>query len=109
MKHLLDYAKTLRSKNAGAFLLTIDVVMKSRADFEEILSRGVLTPERIGPLYGLPPESVQVIPYPAATAIKLTFPRHLPSGEIGDSDVYGAQQHVPIMMLEIDDETSFQI
>jgi hypothetical protein len=103
MKRLLDYAKTLRSKNAGAFLLTIDVVMKSPEAFQEIVARNVLTPARIGALYGLSAESVAVIPYPAATAIKLTFPRHMPSGEIGDSDVYGAQQHVPIMMLEVDD------
>jgi hypothetical protein len=101
MRRLLDYAKTLRSKNAGAFLLTIDVVMKTPEAFREIVDRNVLTPERIGALYGLPPESVSIIPYPAATAIKITFPRYAPSGETGDSDVYGAQQHVPIMMLAV--------
>ena len=102
MKRLRDYAKTLRSKNAGAFLLTIDVVMKSKEAFEEIIACDVITPESVGQLYGLSANVVSVIPYPAATAIKITFPRHVPSGEIGDGDVYGAQQHVPIMMMVVD-------
>ena len=102
MARLLDYARTLRSKNAGAFLLTIDVVMKSPEAYQKIIDLGVLTPERVGKLYDLPTQTVSVIPYPQVHAIKVTMPRAHPSGDVSDSDVYGAQQHVPIMMMEVD-------
>ncbi|MFN2302104.1 MAG: DUF4387 family protein [Anaerolineales bacterium] len=26
----------------------------------------------------------------------------MPSGSVGDTDIYGAQQHIPLMLLEID-------
>jgi len=40
-------------------------------------------------------------PYPAALAFKGTIPRCVSSGDIGDSDVYGAQQHAPMLDVEI--------
>ena len=30
-----------------------------------------------------------------------TIRRLIPSGEIGDTDVYGAQQHAPLLVLEL--------
>ena len=45
--------------------------------------------------------AVSVIPYDAALAIKITLPRLHPSGDPLDNDVYGAQQHAPLLGLEI--------
>jgi hypothetical protein len=98
-----DLARTLRSKNAGAFALTLDVVMKDRAAYDRALQSPVLTPERIAAAYGVDSKDVLVEPYPQVLAVKVTMPRAIPSGDPGDSDVYGAQQHVPLMLLELDD------
>ena len=40
-------------------------------------------------------------PYPAGRAFKATLPRLVPAGEIGDTDVYGAQQHAPLLDIEL--------
>ena len=40
-------------------------------------------------------------PYPAGRAFKATLPRLVPAGEIGDTDVYGAQQHAPLLDIDI--------
>ena len=32
---------------------------------------------------------------------KATLPRLIPAGDIGDTDVYGAQQHAPLLDVEI--------
>jgi len=40
-------------------------------------------------------------PYPAALALKGTIPRRVSSGDVGDTDVYGAQQHAPMLDVEI--------
>jgi hypothetical protein len=102
MATLGSYAQTLRSKNAGAFLLTIDVIMKSEAAYQRVVQSPALTAERIAALYGVAAADVQIIPYPQVQAVKVTLPRAAPSGDIGDSDVYGAQQHVPLMLLDLD-------
>ena len=34
-------------------------------------------------------------------AIKIVIPRQIMSGDPGDRDVYGAQQHTPLLRLEI--------
>ena len=33
--------------------------------------------------------------------IKITYLRDVPSGTVGDRDVYGAQQHAPLMDIDI--------
>ena len=55
----------------------------------------------LAPLYGLKPEQVRVIPYPAAIAVKIVMDRKVVSGDPGDRDVYGAQQHGPLLGVEI--------
>lgn len=102
MARLSDYAQTLRSKNAGAFVLTIDVVLKSDELYQRVVQSPGFTPEAIAALYGLAADQVQVMPYPQVRAIKVTMPRAIASGDLNDSDVYGAQQHVPLMMMELD-------
>lgn len=58
--------------------------------------------ELIGVLYEIPPGDVQIMTFEAANAIKITIPRKGPtSGAPGDRDVYGAQQHVPLIDILI--------
>jgi hypothetical protein len=46
-------------------------------------------------------ESVEVIPYAPAFAIKIVLPRKVIAGAPGDRDVYGAQQHGPLLGVEL--------
>ena len=55
----------------------------------------------IGALYGLPADDVTVIPYPVGRAIKIVLARPIMAGDPGDRDVYGAQQHAPLLGMEI--------
>ena len=52
-------------------------------------------------LYGLPADDVTVIPYPVGRAIKIVLARPIMAGDPGDRDVYGAQQHAPLLGVEI--------
>jgi hypothetical protein len=40
---------------------------------------------------------LKIIEFDPAYAVKITMRRPLGSGALGESDVYGAQQHVPLM------------
>ncbi len=101
MPRVRDIAKVCKSKNAGPFDLTIDVVFGDDATFERVRASGVLSPALFARLYGVDERDVLFTPYPAGRAFKATLPRLIPAGEIGDTDVYGAQQHAPLLDVEI--------
>ena len=98
---LYELAKLVRSKNAGPFTLTIDVMFDDRATYERVRDSGALTAEVVARRYQLPIEHVQFFTHDAALALKISFPRTIVSGSRGDTDVYGGQFHSPLVDIEI--------
>lgn len=99
---LYDLATAIRSKNAGPFMLTIDLVLPDRASFARVLAAEGLAPERIAALYNVPTDAVRVTPFERVLTIKVALPRPgAGSGAPGDRDVYGCQQHFPLADVEI--------
>ena len=95
-------AKVLRSKNAGPFLLTMDIMFDDAASYEKVKKSQVINKKLIAKLYKVEDKNkISVINYDPALAIKITLPRQVSSGGIGDTDVYGAQQHVPLYSIKI--------
>ena len=97
---LSDLAQVIRSKNAGPRRLTLDIMLASDTDYQRVAQSPALSREAIGRLYRIPPADVVVILYPLGRAIKITLPRET-AGDPGDRDVYGAQQHAPLLGIEI--------
>jgi len=98
---LVDIAKVIRSKNAGPTTLTLDLLFNDEAGFKAACASKALTADAIAKLYSQPHAKVEVLPYPPALAIKIVMPRRVVSGDPGDSDVYGAQQHGPMLAVEL--------
>ena len=103
MPRIRDLAVICRSKNANPFLLTLDMVFPDRETFEKVRSSGVISKQLISRLYSVDESEVLLMEFPPANAIKATIPRLHGSGAVEDSDVYGAQQHGPLMDVEIPD------
>lgn len=102
MVSLADLATFITSKNAGPFLLTVDLVFSNDATYRRIKEMGVINPQIVAELYGIPLEHVlKVVSFDPASAIKITLKRPIGAGGVGETDVYGAQQHVPVMNYEI--------
>jgi len=100
---LAELAKVVRSKNAGALLLTLDVMFEDEATYRRVRDSGALDPVRIAALYAVSHNAVSIIPYDVAYAIKITLPRAHASGDPQDGDVYGAQQHAPLLEIDVPD------
>ena len=99
---LYDLAKVLRSKNAGPFELTLDIMFDDEERYQTVKRSGVINTELVCRLYRVPPEDVyHVVFFDAALGIKITIKRPVDSGGIGDTDVYGAQQHAPLIDVMI--------
>jgi hypothetical protein len=96
-----EIAKSCKSKNAGPFEVTIDVVFDDRDLFERVRKTGVIAPELFARLYNVPADQVVFTEFPAGNAFKATLPRLIGAGDVGDTDVYGAQQHAPLLEVEI--------
>jgi hypothetical protein len=101
MAKLRDIAKACKSKNAGPFEITIDVMFDDVKTFEAVKKTGVISPALFARLYNVPAASVQFSEYAPAFAFKASFDRPIPSGAVGDTDVYGAQQHAPLLDVEV--------
>jgi hypothetical protein len=101
MAKLYELASLIRSKNAGPFQLTIDVMFADRETYERVLASDVITAQRFSALYGTPIDDVRVMTYDAAYSIKVTIPRPITSGDLGDGDMMGGQLYGPLVELEI--------
>lgn len=104
MKTLYDIAKVIRSKNAGPFSITLDVLFESEETYRKVKDSNLINRSLIAKLYKIPDESItELVYFDQAHGIKVTYDRKISSGTIGDRDVYGAQQHAPLMLLPVDD------
>jgi len=100
---ITDIASVIRSKNSGPYELTFDIIFNELKDFERVKDSGVINEKLICSLYNLTPDKiVSIIAFSPAKAIKATIRRPICSGDIGETDVYGAQQHAPLLGLEFD-------
>lgn len=100
MKTLSEIAQVIRSKNAGPFIVTFDILFASDADFEAVRKAGLLNRQAVARLYGVSDnELVGFDYYPFARAVKFSIRRSVSAGGPRDADVYGAQQHAPLLDL----------
>lgn len=98
---LCELARVVRSKNAGPLKLTVDLMFEDEARYLQAVESPALKPDNVASLYGLPSENVSVLAVPHALAIKIVMNRKIVAGSPGDRDVYGAQQHGPLLELEV--------
>ena len=101
MARLDEIAKVIRSKNAGPFCLTLDILFGDEAAYRRVLAAGVITRDRMAKLYDQLIDEVQVYHHEMALAMKVSLVRRVPAGSIHDTDLYGAQHHVLLYPLEI--------
>lgn len=99
---LLEMANVIRSKDAGAGILTYDIFFKSQADYGQAIGSGLFTPAGMAELFGNAEEDwICCSRVDDCLGIKLTRYRRVPSGSEGTRDTYGAQQQMPIEQIQI--------
>lgn len=97
-------ARLIRSKNAGPFVLTFDVMFETEAMYRRVVRSGVLTAAVFARLYAVPEASVRFFTHDAARAIKISIPRPVSQGSREDGDMYGGQQHALLVDLVVPDD-----
>jgi hypothetical protein len=96
-----DLAVLVRSKNAGPFWLTLDIMFDKPEVYARVRDSGVLNRKDIAAMFRLREEDIILVHHDAALAVKISFPRKHSSGSAHDNDAFGGQQYAPILALTV--------
>ena len=85
---LMDIASVIRSKNSGPYEITFDIIFKDFDIYNQVKAAKAITEQTFCDLYHIKPDHIVKIVY-------------FDPANLGERDVYGAQQHAPLMGLSI--------
>ena len=107
-----DVASVLRSKNAGPYEITFDVMFDDEDLYQAVKEADVLDGKLIESLYTLSPgEVIYWGWFDPAMAFKATIPRKrssqcVASGNFGENDVHGSQQYIPLLRVPFPEQAA---
>jgi Domain of unknown function (DUF4387) len=108
MTELWEVAKLIRSKNAGPWELTIDIMFGDQADYDWVAASNIAEPETYARIYHLPASDIRVFKHEMALALKVSLPRPTPAGGLQETDVFGGQFGSPLVHLTIESERALE-
>jgi hypothetical protein len=101
VRELWQFTRLIRSKNAGPFELTFDIMFKDEKSFREVMESGKISAELIAQLYKVELNQVRFFVIESLLTLKISIPRPVFSGNVNDTDVYGGQFHGPLVRLMV--------
>jgi len=91
MANLIKYAYIIRSKNAGPFLITLDIFFKSRDIYERIKRLKIFSIEELAKLFNVSKDDIKGVYFiDNINAVKITLKRPTSSRSIYDKYVWGS-------------------
>jgi len=94
---LKEAVKILRSKNAGVWHITIDIVFKNKELYER--AKAKLNKDYFSRLFNR--ESVNYFECDGINTLKISFLRDSAAGSMSDTDCLGANFYIPLLDVEI--------
>ncbi|MFA6748156.1 MAG: DUF4387 family protein, partial [Aminobacterium sp.] len=80
-KNICDLARTVRSKNAGSFMITLEIIFDDRSVYEKVKKSGVVTQEAIARVYDVSTDKVlDFMFFDPGMGIKANLRRSIASG-----------------------------
>ena len=101
MAKVRDVCRHVRSKNAGAFWVTIDLFFDGYDNYQRYCQSEVLGPAAIADLYCTDPARVKRMPVESLAMVKISYPRPSPQGGIVERDMHSGQQFVRLLDVEL--------
>ncbi|MEC3974492.1 DUF4387 domain-containing protein [Amycolatopsis sp. H20-H5] len=98
-----ELADVVRSKNAGPYEITFDVLFNDYRTYAHVRDHGDLTEQVMASLFRIPlGDIVYCSFFEPAQSFKLTvLRRNSGQGGVGERDTFGCQQHAPLLGLPI--------
>lgn len=103
---LYDAARIVRSKNAGPFVVTIDLFFDDDENYRVARASTLLTPAGVAAAYGVAESTVKGVWWDdRIQAAKVSLVRWSSSSDPFCSDLFGAHLHTPLADSELDGGT----
>ena len=101
MPKVSEVCSYIRSKNAGPFWITLDLLFRDRDLFDRHAHAPQLQADAIGALYGIDAALVKHFLIPDLLVLKISYPRRQPQGGALERDMHGGQQYVRLLDVEL--------
>ena len=99
---LSDVADVIRSKNAGPFMVTIDLFFGNEQRYATARSSSLLTVDGVAAAYAVPADQVKGVWWDdRIRAAKVSLVRWSSSSDPFCSDLFGAHLHTPLAQAEL--------
>ena len=102
MTKLRDVCRSVRSKNAGPFWVTVDICFVNQENFEKYHANEALGSHAFAVAYGIDPAMVKHYPVKDLNILKVSFPRDTPQGGMVERDMHRGQQYVRLLDIKLD-------
>ncbi|KAJ9638742.1 hypothetical protein H2204_004218 [Knufia peltigerae] len=100
--YLGDVASVLRSKIAGPYEVTFDIMFPDDETYNKVKNSNLLSGPTVAKLYNIPESDViAALWWDPARAFKATIPRYRASAGFEETDTHGSQQHAPLLYLTL--------
>jgi hypothetical protein len=101
MPKVSEVCRHVRSKVAGPFWVTIDLMFDSQENYDRYVASPELSAASIAAVYGIAPESVSLYSIPSLKVLKISFPRRVPQGSVEERDLHSGQQYAYLLDVEL--------
>lgn len=98
---LSTLAALVRSKNAGPFWLTIDVMFRDDDGYRRACECPALAPAALAALLRVDPRHLVTARVAGVRTMKFSFPRRHSAGSPRDSDTLGGQQYAALLGIVV--------
>ena len=101
MPKVREVCHVVRSKVAGPFWVTMDLMFDSKDNYDRFVNAPALSPEAVGKVYGVDPATIKRFPVPDLKVLKISYPRQNAQGGVGERDLHSGQQYTYMMDVEL--------
>ena len=102
-------AKTIRSKNAGVYHLTFEIIFDNKKNYELVKKSKIFNKDLFVNIFKLKRGDIVYFDFfEPGLAIKATINRPIPAGEPEDTDIFGCQQYSPLLKIKIPVKEKFE-
>lgn len=102
MTRLREVCRSIRSKNAGPFWVTVDMFFKDAATYKRYHESRALSAAALASAFGVNAALVKRFQIDDLCALKVSYPRSTPQGGIVERDMHCGQQYVRLLDIELD-------
>jgi len=97
-----DVCRHVRSKVAGPFWVTIDLMFDGQESYDAYAESPALGAEALGRIYQVDPATISLYPVPQLHVLKISYPRRAPQGSTEERDLHSGQQYTYLLDHPLD-------